>query len=86
MKRKLEDEEMPIVVKLPKTDFDQKEQQGTYIEIDGKSCFHRLVSPDNTRPTDQTPPSYQGPFARDFPFDLDPFQKLAIGCLEAGKN
>eukprot|EP00210_Caulerpa_lentillifera_P001649 g1585.t1 len=85
-KRKLEDEEAPVVVKLPRTDTEEQEPQGTYIEMDGKSCFHRLALPEDVSESTESLPLFTGIYARDYPFPLDPFQKVAIACLEAGDN
>ena len=57
-----------------------------YIEIDGKTCTHAVALPDGTPDASPLPPSARpGPPAKEFPFTLDPFQRTAINCLEAGR-
>ena len=56
-----------------------------YVEIDGKTCTHAVALPDGTPDARPLPPSARpGPPAKEFPFTLDPFQRTAINCLEAG--
>ena len=58
-----------------------------YIEIDGKTCTHAVALPDGSAVgSPQPPPSRPGPPAKEFPFTLDPFQRTAIDCLEAGTS
>jgi ATP-dependent RNA helicase DOB1 len=55
------------------------------IEIDGKSCTHEVVWPSGSGGSPLPPPkSKESP--KDYPFTLDPFQRTAINCLEAGKG
>lgn len=56
-----------------------------HIEIDGKTCTHAVALPDGTQDASPLPPAARpGPPAKEFPFTLDPFQRTAINCLEAG--
>jgi hypothetical protein len=58
------------------------------VEMDGKSCSHEVAWPpdqpppsaDNLAPPRQRP----GPPARLYPFQIDPFQQVAVNALEAG--
>lgn len=56
-----------------------------YIEIDGKTCTHAVALPEGSADASPLPPPARpGPPAKEFPFTLDPFQRTAINCLEAG--
>lgn len=58
-----------------------------YIEIDGKTCTHAVALPDGSADCSPLPPpSRPGLPAKEFPFTLDPFQRTAIDCLEAGTS
>ncbi|EIE21291.1 antiviral helicase [Coccomyxa subellipsoidea C-169] len=58
-----------------------------FIEIDGKTCTHAVAWPEDAKtPNSQPPPARPGPAAKQFPFTLDPFQRTAINCLEAGDS
>ncbi len=58
-----------------------------FIEIDGKTCTHAVAWPEDAKtPNSQPPPARPGPAAKQFPFTLDPFQRTAINCLEAGAH
>ena len=60
-------------------------QSGTYIEVGDKSCLHRVAWPRDQEPAqDISVPIYDGPLAKDYPFELDPFQRTSIACLEHG--
>lgn len=57
-----------------------------HVEIDGKTCTHAVAWPEEALAgSPLPPPARPGPPAKDFPFTLDPFQRTAINCLEAGK-
>lgn len=56
------------------------------IEIDGKTCTHAVALPEGVPDASPLPPAPRpGPPAKEFPFVLDPFQRTAINCLEAGE-
>ena len=56
-----------------------------YIEADGKTCSHAVALPEGSEDASTQPPAPRpGPAAKEFPFTLDPFQRTAINCLEAG--
>ena len=56
-----------------------------YIETDGKTCSHAVALPEGSEDANALPPAPRsGPAAKEFPFTLDPFQRTAINCLEAG--
>ena len=56
-----------------------------YIETDGKTCSHAVALPEGSEDASTLPPAPRpGPAAKEFPFTLDPFQRTAINCLEAG--
>ena len=56
-----------------------------YIETDGKTCSHAVALPEGSEDGSTLPPAPRpGPAAKEFPFTLDPFQRTAINCLEAG--
>ena len=56
-----------------------------FIETDGKTCSHAVALPEGSEDANTLPPAPRpGPAAKDFPFTLDPFQRTAINCLEAG--
>ena len=58
----------------------------TSVEVDGKQCLHEVVWPgdwDGPAPT-HPPQRKEGPAAREFSFKLDPFQQVAVNCLEEG--
>ena len=58
---------------------------GTYIEVGDKSCLHRVAWPKDQEAAQDIPvPIYDGPLAKDYPFELDPFQRTSIACLEHG--
>lgn len=58
-----------------------------YIEINGKTCTHAVAWPEDGQTRDTLPPPARpGPAAKEFPFTLDPFQRTAINCLEAGET
>jgi hypothetical protein len=54
------------------------------INIDGKSCTHEVCWPPGQEGSLNPPPKHGGPAAREYPFQIDPFQATAINCLEAG--
>ena len=58
----------------------------TSVEMDGKQCLHEVVWPkDWDGPAPAGPPRRKdGPAAREFSFKLDPFQQVAVNCLEEG--
>lgn len=74
------------VSKVLRKDDAQHPQGGTFIEVDGKSCFHRVAWPKDAPAIEEPPPVHTGPFAKDYPFELDPFQNTSIACLEAGRD
>lgn len=74
-------------VKLGDEPQQQPEGGVNYIEIDGKTCTHAVAWPEDVSTPDLSPPAARkGPAAKEFPFTLDPFQRTAINCLEAGKT
>lgn len=84
-------EEIPEAIgpsKQPKLGFvPQHTPEGgsNHIEIDGKTCTHAVAWPEDEQTKNlQPPPARPGPAAKEFPFTLDPFQRTAINCLEAG--
>ena len=59
----------------------------TVIEAGGKTCSHEVAWPPGAVGGSGAPPGARpGPPAKQFPFALDPFQRTAINCLEAGKR
>jgi ATP-dependent RNA helicase DOB1 len=70
-------------------DVPQQRPEGgvNYIEINGKTCTHAVAWPEDALEPDLSPPPpRKGPAAKEFPFTLDPFQRTAINCLEAGTH
>lgn len=55
------------------------------MQRNGKSCTHRVASPEGDATTSAAPPEVQV-HAHKFEFDLDPFQHTAINALEAGDS
>jgi len=56
----------------------------TLIEEDGKTAAHEVAWPEGAAGSDAPPAARPGPAAKEYPFSLDPFQRCAINCLEAG--
>eukprot|EP00191_Tetraselmis_sp_GSL018_P015096 CAMPEP_0177586164 /NCGR_PEP_ID=MMETSP0419_2-20121207/4917_1 /TAXON_ID=582737 /ORGANISM="Tetraselmis sp., Strain GSL018" /LENGTH=1007 /DNA_ID=CAMNT_0019076019 /DNA_START=41 /DNA_END=3065 /DNA_ORIENTATION=+ len=57
------------------------------IERAGKSCTHQVFIPEgDERSTSDPPAKLKGPPAREYPFQIDPFQETAINALEAGHD
>ena len=56
----------------------------TLIEEDGKTAAHEVAWPEGAAGSDAPPAPRPGPAAKEYPFSLDPFQRCAINCLEAG--
>eukprot|EP00002_Diphylleia_rotans_P027081 TRINITY_DN541_c0_g1_i1.p1 TRINITY_DN541_c0_g1~~TRINITY_DN541_c0_g1_i1.p1 ORF type:complete len:1028 (-),score=254.82 TRINITY_DN541_c0_g1_i1:2032-5115(-) len=53
---------------------------------EGKGCSHEVALPPNSLDSgDIPPPLSPNPF-RTYPFELDPFQKESISCLENGES
>jgi ATP-dependent RNA helicase DOB1 len=57
-----------------------------YIEVNGKSCTHEVLWPPGVEGSMLPPKQRQGPPAREYPFQIDPFQQTAINALEAGET
>ncbi|KAF6249314.1 antiviral helicase [Scenedesmus sp. NREL 46B-D3] len=57
-----------------------------YIEANGKSCTHEVLWPPGVEGSTLPPQQRQGSPAREYPFQIDPFQQTAINALEAGHN
>jgi ATP-dependent RNA helicase DOB1 len=55
-----------------------------YIEANGKSCTHEVLWPPGVEGSMLPPKQRQGAPAREYPFQIDPFQQTAINALEAG--
>lgn len=55
------------------------------VEVDGKSCTHEVAWPPGQQGSLLPPPAREGPPARVYPFKIDPFQQVAVNCLEAGE-
>jgi ATP-dependent RNA helicase DOB1 len=75
--------------KVAKLDVDRVAPMPTgsnLIEIDGKSCTHEVCWPPGETGSMAPPPKREGPPAREYPFQLDPFQQTAINCLENGEG
>ncbi|GFR46723.1 hypothetical protein Agub_g8346 [Astrephomene gubernaculifera] len=56
------------------------------VEVDGKSCTHEVAWPPGEQGSMLPPPAREGPPARVYPFKIDPFQQVAVNCLEAGHS
>ncbi|GIL48638.1 hypothetical protein Vafri_5094 [Volvox africanus] len=56
------------------------------VEVDGKSCTHEVAWPPGQEGIRLPPPAREGPPARVYPFKIDPFQQVAVNCLEAGHS
>mmetsp|Transcript_37581 Transcript_37581/g.96143 ORF Transcript_37581/g.96143 Transcript_37581/m.96143 type:complete len:1017 (-) Transcript_37581:98-3148(-) len=61
------------------------------VECNGKSCTHQVFHPPDAyesgdEPSSAPPRPLAGTPAREFPFQVDPFQQTAINALEAGHN
>lgn len=58
------------------------------IEISGRSCQHEVAWPGVVEDEGAFLPPAKStlPPAKQYPFDLDPFQQTAINCLEAGQK
>ncbi|GLC55868.1 hypothetical protein PLESTB_001037800 [Pleodorina starrii] len=56
------------------------------VEVDGKSCTHEVAWPPGQDGSPLPPPAREGPPARVYPFKIDPFQQVAVNCLEAGHS
>jgi ATP-dependent RNA helicase DOB1 len=54
------------------------------VEVNGKSCTHEVAWPPGEEGSPLPPPPRPGPPAREYPFTIDPFQQVAVNCLEAG--
>lgn len=72
--------------KIPRTDPDGRDLGPKLIEIDGKACTHEVAWPAGLEGSLAAPAAREGPPAREYPFPLDPFQKVAINALEAGHS
>ncbi len=47
-------------------------------------CTHKVVVPANQDYVPLKP--HEGPLAREYPFELDPFQKEAISCIQNSQS
>ncbi|GAB4818279.1 hypothetical protein N2152v2_005325 [Parachlorella kessleri] len=56
------------------------------IEVDGKTCTHEVAWPPGEEGPSLPPGPRPGPPAKEYPFQIDPFQQTAINCLEAGHS
>ncbi|KAG2452954.1 hypothetical protein HYH02_002291 [Chlamydomonas schloesseri] len=56
------------------------------VEVDGKSCTHEVAWPPGQQGSLLPPPAREGPPARKYLFKIDPFQQVAVNCLEAGHS
>ncbi|GIM09817.1 hypothetical protein Vretimale_13555 [Volvox reticuliferus] len=56
------------------------------VEVDGKSCTHEVAWPPGQEGNMLPPTPREGPPARVYPFKIDPFQQVAVNCLEAGHS
>ncbi|EFJ42378.1 hypothetical protein VOLCADRAFT_107315 [Volvox carteri f. nagariensis] len=56
------------------------------VEVDGKSCTHEVAWPPGQEGSTLPPPAREGAPARVYPFKIDPFQQVAVNCLEAGHS
>ncbi len=56
------------------------------VEFDGKACTHEVAWPPGMEGSPLPPPKREGPPAREYPFKIDPFQQVAVNCLEAGER
>lgn len=52
---------------------------------DGKACTHEVAWPPGVEGSSKVPPRREGPTAKEYPFQIDPFQQTAINSLEAGE-
>ena len=75
----------PKVAKLGEDRVAAMPAGSNVIEIDGKSCTHEVCWPPGQEGSLNPPPKHTGPPAREYPFQIDPFQATAINCLEAGR-
>jgi ATP-dependent RNA helicase DOB1 len=55
------------------------------MQEDGKTCTHRVAWPDGRAQKCEPPPQVPKP-AREFEFEIDPFQRTAANALEAGDS
>ncbi|WPT10693.1 DExH-box ATP-dependent RNA helicase DExH9 [Picochlorum sp. SENEW3] len=82
-KRKRETREEDIVIGV-------EQNKKNVIEMQGKSCLHEVAWPPGKEhdgaPT--LPPAERKDVepARQYPFQIDPFQQIAINCMEAGHS
>ena len=53
---------------------------------DGRTCTHLTVWPESVAPTRRGPPPKVEKRAREYAFDLDPFQYTSINCMEQGES
>ncbi|XP_050373059.1 DExH-box ATP-dependent RNA helicase DExH10 [Argentina anserina] len=58
-----------------------------------RTCLHEVAVPAGYSPTKDeslhgtlSSPSYEGPMAKSYKFDLDPFQKISVACLERNES
>lgn len=85
LKRKSEEENSPNPKK-------SRESQDKIQTGDAKLCVHEVGLPEGYEESQNgldpqlygtvAKPNYKGEMARSFPFELDPFQSLAVSCLE----
>ena len=58
-----------------------------FVQIDGKSCTHQVAwPPGSAEKNNEPPPVMSKPMAKEYAFELDPFQKTSIAALEAGDS
>ncbi|KAL3691924.1 hypothetical protein R1sor_005575 [Riccia sorocarpa] len=50
------------------------------------TCLHDVSYPDDYQISEKTEPLVEKKPAKEYPFNLDPFQREAIKCLEAGES
>ncbi len=80
-------EELGAAAKRPRLEDDRVAPHPVginVIEVDGKACTHEVAWPPGQEGSTKPPAARAGPAARQYPFELDPFQQTAINCLEAG--
>ncbi|KAL2622125.1 hypothetical protein R1flu_002330 [Riccia fluitans] len=56
------------------------------VEGDSITCLHDVSYPDDFQIPDTPQPLLEKKPAKEYPFSLDPFQREAIKCLEAGES
>eukprot|EP01023_Acetabularia_acetabulum_P054718 TRINITY_DN6204_c0_g1_i2.p1 TRINITY_DN6204_c0_g1~~TRINITY_DN6204_c0_g1_i2.p1 ORF type:complete len:443 (+),score=71.87 TRINITY_DN6204_c0_g1_i2:562-1890(+) len=88
-----QDQEARKAAKLLQTKEEEEEdvllQNGTtVVEVEGKSCTHEVVIPEGVEYEygKGPPPQKVDQPAKTYEFPLDPFQKVATSCLEAGHS